>query len=53
MRLNAQAVVRAHLAAELPEAEVGVKVPNPRPPAFVLVQREGGSMVDAYRTAPA
>ena len=52
MRLNAQAVVRAHLAAELPEAEVGVKVPNPRPPAFVLVRREGGSMKDAYRDGP-
>ena len=49
MRLNAQAVARAFLAKALPDAKVGVTVPKPRPSLFVLVRREGGSMLDAYR----
>lgn len=49
MRFNAQASARAYLARELPDAKVGVTVPRPRPDAFVLVRREGGSMLDPYR----
>lgn len=52
MRLNAQALVRSALADALPDATVRVSVPNPRPPSFVLVRREGGSMADAYRDMP-
>lgn len=52
MRLNAQAAARACLARALPDAQVGAEVPGPRPERFVLVRREGGSRIDAYRDAP-
>ncbi|MBQ9058523.1 MAG: hypothetical protein IJ125_05015 [Atopobiaceae bacterium] len=41
-RLNVQAKVRQALAQALPDIEVRVSVPDPRPKTLVVVRREGG-----------
>lgn len=43
-RLNVQAEVRRMLESALPDVEVRVSVPDPRPPKLVVVRREGGAM---------
>jgi hypothetical protein len=50
MRYDAQGKVRAFLEQELKDATVRVKVPNPMPKPFVLVEQEGGRRLDAYRS---
>lgn len=46
-RLDAQADIRRRLAAAMPDVEVRVSVPNPRPATLVVVRREGGARQDA------
>lgn len=43
-RMDAQAEVRRRLAAALPDVEVRVTVPDPRPARLVVVRREGGPL---------
>lgn len=50
------AVVRAYLAEALAArgdtVEVGTRVPNPRPPRFVRLERVGGTRVDLITDRP-
>lgn len=51
-RLRAEAVVREFLDGRLPDAVVRVRVPDPRPPTFVLVKRAGGGALDRLLDRP-
>ncbi|MGN0034643.1 MAG: hypothetical protein ACI364_02820 [Coriobacteriales bacterium] len=46
--MEIQAYTRKYLSDRLGVA-ARVTVPNPRPPRFLLVRREGGSMLDGHR----
>lgn len=45
-RLNVQADIRSYLADSLGDAEVHVRIPDPRPERLVVVRREGGHRLD-------
>lgn len=46
--MEIQAYTRKYLSDRL-GVTARVTVPNPRPPTFLLVRREGGSMLDGHR----
>lgn len=51
-RLNVQADVRAYLDGMLPDAEVRVRVPDPRPERLVVVKRAGGRRLNILQDRP-
>lgn len=50
--VNAEAVVIGLLGTVVGETNVGVKLPNPRPPFFVRVQRVGGAERNLVQEQP-